>query len=133
MFVDAVVVIVFMVQAPRGGGGVCLRGNFQATTPPRLAWILSAAQLSSGCAFVSTTPRRQLGQRIADVCIRHPLLSYFLLTYAISWSFFVPFVYLWRVVLDGQFKWWVIVFLPGGYGPQSPRSSWPASSAEKRG
>src|ERR1700689_4386671 len=40
--VDAVVVIAFMVQAPRGGGGVCLRGNFQATTPPRLAWILSA-------------------------------------------------------------------------------------------
>ena len=39
--VDAVVVIVFMLQAPRGGGGVCLRGNFQATTPPRLPHELS--------------------------------------------------------------------------------------------
>jgi hypothetical protein len=36
-----VMVFVFSVQAPRGGGGVCLRGNFQTTTPPRLAWILS--------------------------------------------------------------------------------------------
>jgi len=50
-------------------------------------------------------------------CSRHPLLSYFLLTYAISWAFFVPFVYLWRVVLDGQFRWWMIAFLPGAYGP----------------
>jgi len=40
--VDALVVMVFIVQAPRGGSGVCLRGNFQTTTPPRLEWILSA-------------------------------------------------------------------------------------------
>jgi CAAX protease family protein len=66
---------------------------------------------------MSTTQRRRPCQRIANVCTRHPLLSYFLLAYAISWTFFVPFVYLWRVVLDGQFEWWLIVFLPGGYGP----------------
>jgi membrane protease YdiL (CAAX protease family) len=66
---------------------------------------------------MSTTPSKRLCGRIADFCTHHPLLSYFLLAYAISWAFFVPFVYLWRVVLDGQFEWWLIVFLPGGYGP----------------
>jgi hypothetical protein len=31
---------VFLVQAPVEGCGVCCAGNLQATTPPRLAWIL---------------------------------------------------------------------------------------------
>ena len=64
-----------------------------------------------------TPQRRRPFQRIADVCARCPLLSYFLLAYAVSWAFFVPFVYLWRVVLDGHFEWWLVVFLPGAYGP----------------
>lgn len=64
-----------------------------------------------------STPRRKWRQRIADFCTRQPVLSYFLLAYAISWTFFVPFVYVWRVVLGGQFEWWLIVFLPGAYGP----------------
>jgi uncharacterized protein len=67
--------------------------------------------------MTSARQRGRRGSRIADVCTRRPLLSYFLLAYAISWAFFVPFVYLWRVVLDGQFKWWLVVFLPDAYGP----------------
>ena len=64
-----------------------------------------------------TLQRKRPFQRIADVCARYPLLSYFLLAYAVSWAFFVPFVCLWRVVLDGHFEWWLVVFLPGAYGP----------------
>src|SRR5689334_9515391 len=41
VFLNAVVVIVFMMQAFRAGCGVCLRGNFQTTTPPRLPHELS--------------------------------------------------------------------------------------------
>jgi membrane protease YdiL (CAAX protease family) len=66
---------------------------------------------------MSTPQRRRLCQWIADAAARCPLLSYFLLAYAISWVFFGPFVYLWRVVLDGHLEWWLVVFLPGAYGP----------------
>jgi hypothetical protein len=59
--VDAVVEIVFMVQAPRGGDGVCWRGNFQTTTPPRLAWILSQANPSVATMMTAQqTPTERL-------------------------------------------------------------------------
>src|SRR5262249_44693952 len=46
VLVDAVCGIVFILQAPPGGCGVCSRGSLQTTTPPRLAWILSAAEVT---------------------------------------------------------------------------------------
>ncbi|TDI68199.1 MAG: CPBP family intramembrane metalloprotease [Bacteroidetes bacterium] len=48
---------------------------------------------------------------------KHPLFFYFFLTYAITWVFLIPFVYIWRVVLDQSFELWLLVFLPGAYGP----------------
>ena len=60
--VDAVFVAVFMVQAPRGGGGVWTRGNFQTTTPPRLAWILSAAKNCRRISSARDESRLEEGQ-----------------------------------------------------------------------
>jgi membrane protease YdiL (CAAX protease family) len=48
---------------------------------------------------------------------KHPFLFYVVLTYSISWALLIPFVYLWRGPLDRRFEWWLIFFLPGGYGP----------------
>src|SRR6516164_4828627 len=48
---------------------------------------------------------------------KHPFLFYVVLTYTLSWAFLIPFVYLWRGPLDRHFEWWLLVFLPGGYGP----------------
>jgi membrane protease YdiL (CAAX protease family) len=45
------------------------------------------------------------------------LLSYFGLTYLITWLFTIPFVVLWRTSLHQTLPWWVVVFLPGAYGP----------------
>jgi hypothetical protein len=41
------------------------------------------------------------------------LLSYFGLTYLITWLFTIPFVVLWRTSLHQTLPWWVVVFLPG--------------------
>lgn len=46
-----------------------------------------------------------------------PLLSFFILAYAISWAFTIPFVYLWKEVCNQALKPWLVVFLPGAYGP----------------
>jgi membrane protease YdiL (CAAX protease family) len=45
------------------------------------------------------------------------LLSYFGLTYLITWLFTIPFVVLWRTSLHQTLPWWVVVFLPGAFGP----------------
>ena len=55
--VDADFSVVFMRQAPRGGGGVWSRGNFQATTPPRLAWIFLLRNMSSLSDFIVSFDR----------------------------------------------------------------------------
>lgn len=52
-----------------------------------------------------------------DFCARRPFLAYALLAYLLTWIFTIPFVYLWRGPLAGHFEWWLIVFLPGAYGP----------------
>jgi len=57
------------------------------------------------------------GGILRKLITEHPLFSYFVLTYAITWAFLVPFVYLYRVVLDQSFEPWLLVFLPGAYGP----------------
>jgi hypothetical protein len=49
--------------------------------------------------------------------VSRDLLSYFGLTYLITWLFTIPFVVLWRTSLHQTFPWWVVVFLPGAYGP----------------
>lgn len=46
-----------------------------------------------------------------------PLGAYFLLAYALTWVFTIPFVYVWHNVTDKHFAWWMILFLPGAYGP----------------
>jgi membrane protease YdiL (CAAX protease family) len=45
------------------------------------------------------------------------LLRYFGLSYLITWLFTIPFVVLWRTWLHHTLTWWVLVFLPGAYGP----------------
>lgn len=47
----------------------------------------------------------------------HPLLAYFILTYAITWLFTIPLAYCWNTFLGETFVWWLIFFLPGAYGP----------------
>lgn len=66
--------------------------------------------------MVSTEQAPKRGN-LREIIIQHPLLAYFILTYAVTWAFLGPFVYLWRVVLDESFEWWLIIFLPGAYGP----------------
>jgi membrane protease YdiL (CAAX protease family) len=56
-------------------------------------------------------------QRLALTCDRHPIVAYVLLTYALSWAFLIPFVWLWNTVLERRLAWWHLIFLPGGYGP----------------
>jgi uncharacterized protein len=56
-------------------------------------------------------------ERLSDVCFRRPVVVYVVLTYALTWAFTIPFVYLWRGPLEGNFEWWLIFFLPGAYGP----------------
>jgi uncharacterized protein len=46
-----------------------------------------------------------------------PLGAYWLLAYALTWVFTIPFVYVWHNVTDQHFAWWMILFLPGAYGP----------------
>ena len=45
------------------------------------------------------------------------LLKFVGLTYLITWVFTIPFVVLWRTSLHQHLPWWVVVFLPGAYGP----------------
>lgn len=45
------------------------------------------------------------------------MLRYFGLAYVITWLFTIPFVVLWRTTLHQTFPWWIVVFLPGAYGP----------------
>ena len=50
----------------------------------------------------------------------HPsqsLTLFVLLAWGLTWLFSIPFVYCWRVVLDGEFAPWLLVFLPAPYGP----------------
>ena len=56
-------------------------------------------------------------ERLTRVCSDRPIVSYVVLTYVVTWCFTIPFVYLWRGVLDRSFEWWLIIFLPGAYGP----------------
>ena len=65
---------------------------------------------------MSTKPATK-GGILRKYISEHPLFSYFVLTYAITWIFLVPFVYLYRVVFDQSFNPWLLVFLPGAYGP----------------
>jgi membrane protease YdiL (CAAX protease family) len=39
------------------------------------------------------------------------------LSYVMTWIFTIPFVVLWRTSLHQTFPWWVVIFLPGAYGP----------------
>lgn len=48
---------------------------------------------------------------------RNVLASYFGLTYLVTWSFTIPMVYTWRVILEGSFSPWLLVFLPAPFGP----------------
>ncbi len=64
-----------------------------------------------------STIRKTDGGVLRKFIAEYPLVSYFVLTYAITWTFLIPFVYLWRVVLDRSFEPWLLVFLPGAYGP----------------
>ena len=45
------------------------------------------------------------------------LRSYFLLTYALTWAFTIPFVIAWHTVLNQTLSPWVLIFLPGPFGP----------------
>lgn len=48
---------------------------------------------------------------------RHPLISFVLLAYGLTWLFSIPFVYCWRIVLDQEFAGWLLIFFPAPYGP----------------
>ncbi len=48
---------------------------------------------------------------------RNSLGTYFLLTFAITWLFTIPFVVLWHTTMNQSLQWWAIFFLPGAYGP----------------
>lgn len=52
-----------------------------------------------------------------SVVRRHHLLSFVILTYALTWIFTIPFVYVWRVVYGQQFAPWMAVFAMGPFGP----------------
>jgi membrane protease YdiL (CAAX protease family) len=49
--------------------------------------------------------------------VRSELWPYFLLTYVLTWSFTIPFVIVWNTILNQSFSPWVLIFLPGAYGP----------------
>jgi hypothetical protein len=51
-------------------------------------------------------------ERLTRVCSGRPIVVYVVLTYAVTWCFLIPFVYLWRGWLDRSFEWWLIIFLP---------------------
>lgn len=48
---------------------------------------------------------------------RHPLIAFVALAYALTWAFSIPFVWCFRVVLEGEFAPWLLVFLPAPFGP----------------
>lgn len=48
---------------------------------------------------------------------RHPLITFVVLAYALTWAFSIPFVYCWRVVLEREFAPWLLLFLPAPFGP----------------
>jgi membrane protease YdiL (CAAX protease family) len=64
-----------------------------------------------------STKQALTGGTLRRLISEHPLFSYFVLTYAVTWVFLGPFVYLWRVVLDRSFEPWLLLFFPGAYGP----------------
>ena len=66
---------------------------------------------------MTSTKQATNGGILRRLISEHPLLAYFVLTYAATWIFLGPFVYLWRVVLDRSFEPWLLVFFPGAYGP----------------
>jgi CAAX protease family protein len=48
---------------------------------------------------------------------RFPVASFFVLACAISWPLLGAFVYLLQNVYGGEFQFWLLVFLPGAWGP----------------
>ena len=67
--------------------------------------------------YGTSTKQATNGAILRRLITEHPLLTYFVLTYAATWIFTGHFVYLWRVVLDRSFEPWLLIFLPGAYGP----------------
>ncbi len=49
--------------------------------------------------------------------MRADLKWYFLLAYALTWAFTIPFVIAWHTVLDQTLSAWALVFLPAPFGP----------------
>lgn len=45
------------------------------------------------------------------------LKRYFVLAYALTWAFTIPFVIAWHAVLDQSFAPWALVFIPAPFGP----------------
>ncbi len=61
------------------------------------------------------TTERSKREAIRSFAARWTLPTYFLLSYAFTWAFAIPLMFLWRV---GQpLEWWFVFFLPLPYGP----------------
>lgn len=45
------------------------------------------------------------------------LATYFVASYLLTWVFTIPLAYCYRVVLEGRFAPWLLLFIPGAYGP----------------
>ncbi|MGE0045730.1 MAG: CPBP family intramembrane glutamic endopeptidase [Hyphomonadaceae bacterium] len=52
-----------------------------------------------------------------NIVRRHPLTAFVVIAYGLSWLTLGPFVYLLQVRHGGEFQAWMLVFLPGAWGP----------------
>jgi len=48
---------------------------------------------------------------------RTRLCLFYALAYSLTWAFTIPFVYVWLNITHHRLERWMIVFLPGAYGP----------------
>lgn len=54
---------------------------------------------------------------VAELARRRPIWAYVLLAYGLTWVFTIPFVYVWRVVLDRVLEPWLAIFALAPFGP----------------
>ena len=54
---------------------------------------------------------------MSSMNVKRKAINYVLLTYGFTWAFTIPLVLLYRFKFNQEFSPWLILFLPGAYGP----------------